>query len=56
MCGPVGHTITLDKWDAFSCPPGIYRGFRNAYGDGVVEAFRKLFQLFRFDPPCDLGI
>ena len=80
---PVEHTIMLDKWDAFSCPPGVYRGFHNAgtsdavqltvitgladgrddasapdsvarqlrdaYGDGVVEAFRKLF---RFDPPA----
>ena len=79
---PVEHTITLDKWDAFSCPPGVYRGFHNSgstdavqltvitgladgrddasvpdsvaqqlrgdYGDGVVDAFRKLFS---FDPP-----
>ena len=79
---PVEHTITLDQWDAFSCPPGVYRGFHNAgatdavqltvitgladgrddasvpdsvaqqlrgeYGDGVVDAFRKLFS---FDPP-----
>ena len=22
--------ITLGKWDTFSCPPGIYRGFINA--------------------------
>ena len=80
---PVAHIITLDKWDAFSCPPNIYRGFRNVgttdavqltvitgisegrddvsmpdsvarqvrgeHGDGVLEAFRKVF---RFDPPA----
>ena len=26
---PIAHRITLDKWDAFSCPPFVYRGFRN---------------------------
>ena len=30
---PVAHRLTLEKWDAFSCPPGIYRGFKNV-GDG----------------------
>ena len=37
--------------DAFA-PDSVARQLRNAYGDGVVEAFRKLFQLFRFDPPA----
>jgi quercetin dioxygenase-like cupin family protein len=26
---PVAHRITLDKWDVFSCPPRVYRGFHN---------------------------
>ncbi len=24
------ETVTLNKWDVFSCPPGVYRGFRNS--------------------------
>jgi len=33
---PVAHTLTLDQWDAFSCPPGVYRGFHNCgTGDAV---------------------
>ena len=32
--GPEGEEkVTLTKWDTFSCPPGAYRGFRNA-GEG----------------------
>ena len=80
---PVEQRIRLGKWDAFSCPPGVYRGFRNvgttdavqltvitgltdgrddvsmpdsvarevreAHGEAVLEAFRKVF---RFDPPA----
>lgn len=23
------QTVVLDKWDTFSCPPMVYRGFRN---------------------------
>jgi quercetin dioxygenase-like cupin family protein len=23
------ETVRLNKWDVFSCPPGVYRGFRN---------------------------
>ena len=79
---PIAHRITLDKWDAFSCPPFVYRGFRNVgttdavqltvitglttnrddvsmpdsiaqqvkreHGDGVLDAFKKVF---RFDAP-----
>ena len=30
---PVEHTVTLNKWDTLSCPPRIYRGFKNV-GDG----------------------
>lgn len=26
---PIEHRVTLDKWDTFSCPPRVYRGFRN---------------------------
>ena len=33
---PVVHCFTLNKWDAFSCPPRVYRGFRNVgKGDAV---------------------
>lgn len=32
---PIEHTITLNKWDTFSCPPLVYRGFRNC---GDVDA------------------
>ena len=29
--GPEGEeTVTLGKWDTFSCPPGVYRGFRTS--------------------------
>ena len=34
---PVKHTITLDKWDAFSCPPNVYRGFRNVGATDAVQ-------------------
>lgn len=27
---PIEHRVTLNKWDTFSCPPGVYRGFHNA--------------------------
>ncbi|MGD9539014.1 MAG: cupin domain-containing protein [Alphaproteobacteria bacterium] len=30
---PVQHKRVLRKWDVFSCPPGVYREFRNV-GDG----------------------
>ena len=32
---PIEHRVTLDKWDTFSCPPRVYRGFRNV---GVSDA------------------
>ena len=33
---PVEHRVTLNKWDTFSCPPGVYRGFNNVgEGDAV---------------------
>jgi quercetin dioxygenase-like cupin family protein len=34
---PVEHTITLNKWDAFSCPPGVYRGFHNSGTSDAVQ-------------------
>ena len=34
---PVAHTITLGKWDAFSCPPGVYRGFHNSGTTHAVQ-------------------
>lgn len=32
---PVEHRVTLTKWDFFSCPPRVYRGFRNV---GTTDA------------------
>ena len=32
---PVTHHRTLNQWDTFSCPPLVYRGFRNV---GDVDA------------------
>ena len=29
--------MTLNKWDTFSCPPGVYRGFRNVGGSDAVQ-------------------
>ena len=34
---PIAHRITLDKWDAFSCPPFVYRGFRNVGSTDAVQ-------------------
>ncbi len=34
---PVAHRITLDKWDAFSCPPNVYRGFHNVGATDAVQ-------------------
>lgn len=34
---PVAHRITLDKWDVFSCPPRVYRGFRNVGTTDAVQ-------------------
>ena len=34
---PVEHSITLDKWDVFSCPPNVYRGFRNVGTTDAVQ-------------------
>ena len=34
---PVEHTLTLNKWDAFSCPPGVYRGFHNSGTTDAVQ-------------------
>lgn len=32
-----GEKIVLEKWDTFSCPPGVNRGFRNVgTGDAVL--------------------
>ena len=34
---PVAHRLTLDKWDAFSCPPRVYRGFQNVGENDAVQ-------------------
>ncbi len=34
---PIEHRLTLNKWDTFSCPPRVYRGFHNA---GDTDAVR----------------
>ncbi len=34
---PIEHRVTLNKWDTFSCPPGVYRGFRNVGGSDAVQ-------------------
>jgi quercetin dioxygenase-like cupin family protein len=31
-----GEKIVLGKWDTFSCPPGVNRGFRNVGGEDAV--------------------
>ncbi|MCS5638030.1 MAG: cupin domain-containing protein [Myxococcota bacterium] len=37
LVGPEAEeSITLGKWDTFSCPPGVYRGFRNAGSEDCV--------------------
>ena len=33
---PIEHRVTLDKWDTFSCPPRVYRGFRNVGASDAV--------------------
>jgi quercetin dioxygenase-like cupin family protein len=34
---PVVHKRTLNKWDVFSCPPGVYREFRNVGDETAVQ-------------------
>lgn len=34
---PIEHRVTLNKWDFFSCPPGVYRGFRNVGDTDAVQ-------------------
>ncbi len=34
---PIAHHITLDQWDVFSCPPRVYRGFRNVGTTDAVQ-------------------
>src|SRR4051812_19913982 len=34
---PVEHKVTLNKWDVFSCPPRIYRGFHNVGTTDAVQ-------------------
>jgi quercetin dioxygenase-like cupin family protein len=34
---PIAHYVTLDKWDVFSCPPRVYRGFRNVGTTDAVQ-------------------
>lgn len=34
---PVAHRVTLNKWDTFSCPPLVYRGFQNVGDKNAVQ-------------------
>lgn len=34
---PVENTRVLNKWDVFSCPPGVYREFRNVGDEDAVQ-------------------
>lgn len=34
---PIEHRVTLNKWDIFSCPPRVYRGFRNVGTSDAVQ-------------------
>jgi len=34
---PIAHRVTLGKWDVFSCPPRVYRGFRNVGTTDAVQ-------------------
>lgn len=34
---PIEHQLTLDKWDVFSCPPRVYRGFKNVGDTDAVQ-------------------
>ncbi len=34
---PVEHTVVLNKWDTFSCPPRVYRGFKNIGDTDAVQ-------------------
>jgi len=29
--------VTLNKWDTFSCPPGVYRAFKNVGESDAVQ-------------------
>ena len=34
---PVAHRVTLDKFDTFSCPPLVYREFRNVGETDAIQ-------------------
>ena len=34
---PVEHKRVLNKWDVFSCPPGVYREFNNVGDEDAVQ-------------------
>jgi quercetin dioxygenase-like cupin family protein len=34
---PIEHRVTLNKWDVFSCPPRVYRGFHNVGTTDAVQ-------------------
>jgi quercetin dioxygenase-like cupin family protein len=34
---PIEHRVTLNKWDVFSCPPRVYRGFQNVGTGQAVQ-------------------
>ncbi|MGY9003802.1 MAG: cupin domain-containing protein [Rhodospirillales bacterium] len=34
---PIAHTVVLNKWDVLSCPPNVYRGFKNIGDKDAVQ-------------------
>jgi quercetin dioxygenase-like cupin family protein len=34
---PIAHRRVLNQWDVFSCPPGVYREFRNVGDEDAVQ-------------------
>lgn len=34
---PIEYRVTLNKWDVFSCPPNVYRGFKNVGETDAVQ-------------------
>ena len=59
------ETLTLNKWDVFSCPPGMYRGFRNIAETNTelkeqmetnAETYDAIAQLVTSDPQGELDL
>ena len=34
---PIEHHVTMGKWDTLSCPPKVYRGFKNVGDTDAVQ-------------------